>query len=153
MKRDIVLDERAIRSSIFKIIALGINYDCEIFINDILIGKHSGGYTSFELEIPEGVLHSGDDNRLQIFWTKPVEYPDYHSAWTQVSGWKNFNGIIRDIYLLATPKFWMNTVNVYTLLNEEMTQGIINVKAVLQSRNFFTVLDSTENKEGSLTYV
>ena len=153
LKRDIVLDEQAIRSSIFKIIALGINYDCEIFINDILIGKHSGGYTSFELEIPEGVLHSGDDNRLQIFVQNQLNIRTTIPPCTQVSGWKNFNGIIRDIYLLATPKFWMNTVNVHTLLNEEMTQGIINVKAVLQSRDFFTVLDSTENKEGSLTYV
>ena len=152
LKRDIALGERAIHSSVFKIVALGINYDCEIFINDILIGKHSGGYTSFELEIPEGVLHSGGDNRLQIFAQNRLDIRTTVPPCTQVSGWKNFNGIIRDIYLLATPKLWMNTVNVHTFLNEEMTQGTIHAKTVLRSRDFFTAPDSTEKKEGSLTY-
>ncbi len=153
LKRDIAIDEQAMHSSVFKIVALGINYDCEIFINDILIGKHSGGYTSFEIEIPEGVLHSGEGNRLQIFAQNQLNVRTTIPPCTQVSGWKNFNGIIRDIYLLATPKFWMNTINVHAFLNEEMTQGTIQIKTVLQSRDFFTVKDSAEKKEDPPAYM
>ncbi len=117
LKRDIELDEQAVHSSVFKVVALGINYDCDILINDILIGKHSGGYTSFEFEIPEGVLHAGTENRLQIFVQNQMNIRSTIPPCTQVSGWKNYNGIIRDIYLLATPKFCINTVHVHAFLN------------------------------------
>jgi hypothetical protein len=153
LKRDIELDEQAVHSSVFKVVALGINYDCDILINDILIGKHSGGYTSFEFEIPEGVLHAGTENRLQIFVQNQMNIRSTIPPCTQVSGWKNYNGIIRDIYLLATPKFFINTVHVHAFLNEETTQGTIHVKTVLQSRDFFTAADSARKKGGSPVYV
>ncbi|MEK6571721.1 MAG: hypothetical protein AABZ61_10155, partial [Bacteroidota bacterium] len=39
--------------SAFKLVAYGINYECEISINDIFVGKHVGGYTSFVFQVQE----------------------------------------------------------------------------------------------------
>jgi len=132
LKRGFVIDDQSLRSSTFKIVALGVNNDCEILINDILIGKHSGGYTSFEFEIPDGVLHPGEENRLQIFVQNQLNFRTSVPPSTQVWGWKNYNGILRDIYLLATPKLCISTAEIQTFLNDGTTQGTVRVKTNLR---------------------
>lgn len=93
-----LLDDRS-----FSIIAYGINYFAEVVINGIVIGKHSGGYTSFSLPVTRDVLHAGENtvrvtvnNFLKTRQTLPIN--------AQMSAPKNYGGIFRDIYLLVMPE-------------------------------------------------
>ncbi len=135
-RRTFTLNEELLNNFAFKFVALGINYECEIYINDVYVGKHVGGYTSFEFEIPEDALQIGKENtvkvmvnnRLNAFGTLPVR--------KHIWGWKNYGGILRDIYLLATPRLWVDRLHVQTRVDQEVQQAIVHLDGVLNNRRF-----------------
>jgi len=135
-RRTFTLNEELLNNCAFKFVALGINYECEVYINDVYIGKHVGGYTSFEFEIPEDALQIGKENnvkvtvsnRLNVYGTLPVR--------KQVWGWKNYGGILRDVYLLATPRLWVDRMRVQTHIDQQMQQATVHLDGVLNNRKF-----------------
>jgi beta-galactosidase len=107
----------------------GINYQCEILINDRFIVKHEGGFTPFSTLVPEGVIKESNntiqvriDNRLDFAKTIPlrnnVNYP------------KNYGGIYRDIYLIAAPKVFVNRVNLTSEVDINFNADIRNVVTI-----------------------
>jgi hypothetical protein len=70
--------------------------DAEIFVNDIRVGQHQGGYTGFSLDITKA-LHAGDNIiavRLNNKWNAQLN---------PRAGEHNFNGgIYRNVYLVTT---------------------------------------------------
>lgn len=87
----------------FSFVAYGINYHAEVVINGIVIGNHSGGYTSFNLPVQKEVLLPGE-NIIKItvnnFLRTRDTLPIYAQIWTP----KNYGGIFRDVYLLVQPE-------------------------------------------------
>ena len=130
------VDEGALASSVFVIHALGINQDCEIYINDYFIGKHTGGYTSFSFDIPENILQVGPenvikvavDNRLTARTTIPVR--------KQIWGWKNYGGFLRDIYIRTVPRLWIGRMRVTPVLSSTLEEGTVQVQATVSNQSF-----------------
>ncbi|HTP12155.1 MAG TPA: hypothetical protein VMM37_00925, partial [Bacteroidota bacterium] len=60
-QRKFRVGEDLINGCSFRFVAFGINYESEVFINDVFIGKHVGGYTSFTFDIPENALQMGPE--------------------------------------------------------------------------------------------
>lgn len=106
------IDKNTLNTSVIKFVALGINYECEIFVNDVFIGKHTGGYTSFEFEIPDEALQIDKENIIKIIVSNTLSAHNTIPVRKQVWGWKNFGGIVRDIYLLVTPRLWIDRLRV-----------------------------------------
>ena len=119
-RRSFTLNEELLKEYAFKFVALGINYDCEIYINEVFVGKHVGGYTSFEFEIPDDALQIGQENTIKVVVSDRLNARNTLPLWKQIWGWKNYGGILRDVYLLATPKLWIDRVHLRTSLNDEM---------------------------------
>jgi hypothetical protein len=134
--RTFVLDEKLLDTSAFKFVALGINYECEVFVNDVFIGKHVGGYTSFEFEIPEDALQIKQENTIKVIVNNRLSTYGTLPVRKQVWGWKNYGGILRDIFILVTPRIWMDRVHVRTELDEQMNEATVRLDGVLCSRNF-----------------
>ncbi len=134
--RTFTLNEELLNNFAFKFVALGINYECEVFINEVYVGKHIGGYTSFEFEIPEEALQIGKENTIKVIVNNRLNAYGTIPVRKQIWGWKNYGGILRDIYLLATPKLRVDRVNVRTSIQPKRQQAIVHLEGVLSNRRF-----------------
>jgi hypothetical protein len=135
-RHSFTVDEELLNSSVFKFVALGINYECEIYLNDVFIGKHIGGYTSFEFEIPEDALQIGPENSIKVVVDNRLNAKSTLPVRKQVWGWKNYGGILRDVYLLATPRLWVERVHMRTDINLQMQQSTLHLDGVVCNKKF-----------------
>jgi hypothetical protein len=136
LHRTFTVSEELLKKSAFKFVALGINYECEIYINEIFIGKHIGGYTSFEYDVPDDVLQIGQENTIKVVASNRLSARKTLPVWKQVWGWKNYGGILRDVYLLATPRLWVDRVHIHTSLNDQMNQATVRLECTLSNKQF-----------------
>ena len=144
--RKFTVDEEMLSQRAVKLVALGINYDAEVTVNDQFIGRHVGGYTSFEFEIPESVLRLGTENALKIVVQNDLNARTTLPLRKQIWGWKNYGGITRDIYLLLTPRTWIDAANIHSELGSDLRQGTVRVSATLTSARA-TLQESSGNDE------
>ncbi len=141
--RKFAIDEQLLASSAFKLVALGINYDAEIYVNDLFIGKHVGGYTTIEIEIPENTLQLGSENAIKVVVNNVLGSRSTVPLRKQIWGWRNYGGILRDIYLLAMPKVWIDGMRIQTDTSPDLRSATVRVRAVLNSRPLDQATDST----------
>lgn len=113
----------------FSLVAYGINYLSEIQINGSFVGRHIGGYSSFVFPIRENILQIGSENSIRIIVNNELDNISTIPLRHQVGGWKNYGGIFRDIYILATPKMYISE----TLIKAEYTPDYKNTKLKIRS--------------------
>jgi hypothetical protein len=131
----------------FKLVAFGINYEAEVYINETYIGKHEGGYTSFSMLVPDNVIQVGGENVIRIVvdnhWDSRSTLPLRQQIW----GWKDYGGIFRDIYLVSTPPLWIDDLTVSTDAVEPKVVRLL-VKSTISSRDLSS-FDTTALKTNS----
>ena len=96
----------------FHVVALGVNYDADIFVNGEFVGNHAGGYTSVVHPLPERLLQTGPDNVIQVSVSNHLDPRTSIPTRQHVWGWRNYGGITRDIYLLGTPRLFISDARV-----------------------------------------
>ncbi|MDP1676678.1 MAG: glycoside hydrolase family 2 TIM barrel-domain containing protein [Bacteroidota bacterium] len=106
------VDELSLQNNAFTIVCYGINYQAEVFINETFVGRHEGGYTSFELSVPDNIIQIGSENVIRVVVDNLLNHRSTFPLRPQVSGWKNYNGIVRDIFIVAAPKLRIEKVGV-----------------------------------------
>ena len=91
----------------FHVVCYGSNYSTDILVNGDFLGNHQGGYTSYAQAIPREVLQPGKENLIRIVVKNDLDarttLPLRQPAW----GWRNYGGVHRDLYLLATPRLFI----------------------------------------------
>lgn len=106
-----------------KLFATGLNIVSSIKINGVFVGSHAGGYTSFGFELLDSVLKPGQDNLIEIDIENFTDYssPIFNrpTSW----GWKNYSGIVREIYILFQPKVTVTSWKVDTELLNNFTNA------------------------------
>jgi hypothetical protein len=132
--RKFTLDKSTLSASSFHLVALGINHDAEIYVNDVFVGKHVGGYTTIDIDLPESALQLGSENAVKIIVNPSLSARSTLPLRKQIWGWRSYGGILRDIYLLVTPRLWIDHVSLKTSLSDDLTQGSIDVIGVLNSK-------------------
>lgn len=103
-KRKFAADEELIGRSAFRFVSYGINHTADVFINDLFIGRHAGGYTSFELPVPENAVQSGGENVIRIVTDNSLDHRTTFPLRAQVNGVRNYGGLTRDLFLVAVPR-------------------------------------------------
>lgn len=132
--RKFTLDRATLSSSAFHLVGLGINLDAEIYVNDVFVGKHVGGYTTVEIELPENALQLGSENALRIVVNNNLSARQTLPLRKQVWGWRDYAGILRDIYLLVTPRLWIDRLTYSANLSQDLTQASLDVTGILNSK-------------------
>jgi len=127
----------------FKLIAQGINHRSVIKVNDILIGNHIGGHTKFSFDIPESVIKIGSSNEITVIADNRYYKKNSFPYKPQVYGWKNYNGILREIYIKITPLVTIEDFYVSYNLNNNLDKAEFNVRFKIQ--NFNVVESNREN--------
>ncbi|MCX6139078.1 MAG: hypothetical protein NTV54_16480 [Ignavibacteriales bacterium] len=125
----------------FKVVAYGINYQCEIYINEIFVGKHEGGYTSFSLLIPENAIQIGTENVIRVVVDNRLNARNSLPLRQQIWGWKNYGGIFRDIFIVGMPPVWIDDVTLTTEGLEAKSCRLI-VSATVSARDIPVVTTS-----------
>lgn len=120
----------------FSLVAFGVNYEAEVYINDIFIGKHAGGSTSFQFDIPEDVIQSGDENAVTVVVSNVLTSRTTLPVRKQVWGWKTYGGILRDMFIVATPRLWVQTLAARPSVSADARSGLIEVRTTISNRNF-----------------
>ncbi|MCX7983821.1 MAG: hypothetical protein N3A63_02830 [Bacteroidetes bacterium] len=131
-QRTVTIDSSTLATSSLKLIAYGINNECEIFLNGIAVGKHETGFTVFEVPIPDGVLRGGQNNELQIIVRNTLNTQKTLPLRKQILDWKNYNGIIRDIFFLTYPRTSIDSVLIRTSVNTQLLQGIVDIQVSIR---------------------
>ncbi len=116
------------------LVMLGANYNITASINNDFITNHTGGYTSFISLIPAAVLQAGSQNVVKIVTDNKLDPTRTIPVRSQVWGWRNYGGILRDVYILATPKVFISSVATTPSLSVDFTVAKITVAAFIDGR-------------------
>jgi beta-galactosidase len=130
-RRTVDIPEDLLGDHVFKLVALGMNHDAEIFVNDIYIGRHIGGYTSFSIEIPADVLQSGPENAIEVVVHNDISAKATIPVRQQSWGWRTYGDILRDLSLIAYPNLWIDELRPVITYNAEARTGSISLETVL----------------------
>ncbi len=120
----------------FILVAYGINNQSEIQINGNFVGRHIGGYASFVLPIRENILQVGKENAIRITTDNKLTATSTLPLRHMVGGWRNYGGIFRDIYILATPKLFINEAVVTSELTPDYKNAKLKISATIENVGF-----------------
>ncbi len=135
----------------FSLVAYGINYQCEININGNFITRHIGGYSSFVSTIRENILQIGNENTIKIIVNNELNTKSTIPLRHQVIGWKNYGGIFRDIYLLATPKIYISDPLVKLEISSDYKNAKLRIKSLIENSGF-ALPDEEKSKNTYIGY-
>ena len=132
----------------FRFIAYGINYYCEIYINEQFLGKHSGT-SPFQFRIPDYTLKEGINtiqilcrNRLSAHETVPVAEQLYDPV--------NAGGIFRSVGIAATSAVWAQDTRLESNITGDGKTVSMNYTTILHSGSVNRLRsDSVDNKTRS----
>ncbi|MEK9139013.1 MAG: glycoside hydrolase family 2 TIM barrel-domain containing protein, partial [Bacteroidota bacterium] len=88
----------------FYLVMFGTNHACEVSLNGDFITTHLGGYTSFVQSIPTNTLQAGKENVIKVLVSNELDGRKTLPLRSNVWGWKNYGGILRDVFIHAVPK-------------------------------------------------
>ncbi len=127
-ERAISVDSSILSTSTLKFVSYGVNNECEVFINNIFIGRHSGGFSVFEFLIPDGVIKGQQPNTIQVIVRNKIDFSQNIPPRTQIWGWKNYNGLLRDVFLFVIPRLNLDYVNIRTRFTPQTAYGEVLIE-------------------------
>ena len=96
----------------FSLVVYGINHQSEISINGNFISRHQGGNASFIVPIPANIIQMGEENSIKVAVDNELTPTTTLPIRQQAGGWRTYGGIFRDIYILATPRLFIEDIEV-----------------------------------------
>lgn len=152
--RRFTVSDSLLEHSAFSLVAFGINYEAEIFVNDIFIGKRVGGSTSFQFDIPDDIIQRGEENAVRVVVSNVLSARSTLPVRKHTWGWRTYGGILRDIFILATPRVWVQAVHVTPSVGPDGRTGTVQVQATISNRNFPPLArpDTTQRRATSVKY-
>lgn len=141
-----------------------VDYECHIWLNGYLAGKHTGGHAQFELPISD-FLHSGKNQIFLIVQDdKQCDRPRGKQYWKNEADrcwYTNTTGIWKSVWLEFTPKIYvshvkltpdidMRCLELEAYLSESCTGSLhveISYKGILKKTVSFTFTDSCYLRE------
>lgn len=130
-----------------KLVALGINYRCSISLNGVYLAAHEGGYVSFSVDLAPEFLNFGGTNEIEIKVDNELDPRYTIPPRSQIWGWRNYGGIFRDIYLLSTPRTFVDGARLRSTLEEDLRRGTLGVE--IRFKSFTTTPPGVSPPPGS----
>jgi hypothetical protein len=104
-KKQFQLNDAALRNYMFLLVAEGISYESEIYINNNFIVKNPYGYNSIIMPLDENFL--SNTNEIVIHADNYIDYSSTLPLRNQIEFNRIYTGISRDIYIMAMPKVFV----------------------------------------------
>lgn len=126
----------------FMLVMFGVNHACDVSINGDFITTHAGGYTTFTQPIPQNTLQAGNQNIIKVAVNNELDprktLPLRSTTW----GWRNYGGILRDVFILAVPKLAIEDVGAKSEYSEENGKGSVALDVSFEGTPESSVGDS-----------
>ncbi len=116
----------------FSLVMLGVNYNCEVYINGDFVTTHVGGYTSVAQPIARTVLQVGAENVIRVTVNNQLDARRTIPLRVQLWGWRNYGGILRDVFLLGRPKLSVQKVDIKTQLVQDGKSARVLVRGLVE---------------------
>lgn len=133
-QRTFTLTGELLDNHVFTLVVYGINYQSEISINGTYVTRHVGGFSSFTVPIGENILQEGAENVISISVDNTLTPRTTIPPRQYVGGWRNYGGIFRDIYLLATPKLFIGETDVKTSVSPDYKTAKLRIRSTIENR-------------------
>ena len=133
----------------FFLVMFGTNHACEVSLNGDFITSHAGGYTSFIQPIPKNTLQIGKENVIKIAVNNELDPRKTLPLRSNVWGWRNYGGILRDVFILAVPKLAINDVVATSTYSPDEGTAKIAVDATFEGMLEASGKDDANSKRGS----
>lgn len=144
-RKNLQFDNKLVKDYTWSLFFLGLDDNVEVYLNDQLIGKYFGGMTPFTVKIPQNLIHS-QTNVLKLLVT-PAD--DFSSKIRELNifSQKLSIGLVREVFLVATPHIWVKDINFKTKLNNDYTNAQINAKVNIASGEINSLLSQSYMKD------
>ncbi len=117
----------------FHLVMYGSNYSTDILVNGEYVGHHDGGYTGFVQTLPQVALHPGGENLIQVYVNNALDGKNTLPTRQLVWGWRNYGGVHRDIFLLATPHVYIKDASYTADVSDDLTKARVFARATIES--------------------
>lgn len=116
----------------FLLVMFGVNHSCDVSINGDFITTHAGGYTTFTQPILQNTLQPGKENVIKVVVDNELNprktLPLRSSTW----GWRNYGGILRDVFIMAVPKLAIDDVVATSEYSPDNGKARVNLDATFE---------------------
>ncbi len=127
-QRNFELTREHLDKYVFQIVMLGENYSADVSVNGEFVTSREGGYAGILEPISENVLQPGSANILRVSVSNILSPKSTLPLRPAVWGMRNDGGILRDIFLLGTPRLSIRNVVIRTDLTENLQNARFNVR-------------------------
>ncbi len=124
----------------YKIIALGINYRCSIFINNKFLGTHQGGFTSFSFDIEHSLIHAGRENSIKIIVSNHLDTRGTIPLKHNPMSLPNYGGIFREIFLQLVPLLSLENINYEIKSSSDTNLCYVDLRLNLHQYRFTPII-------------
>jgi hypothetical protein len=152
-RRKLTITAAQIDSFDFHFVMLGSNYNTEVTINGEFITNHAGGYTSFVVPIPPNVLQVGTENVIQVTTDNELDARKTLPLRPLVWRWRNYGGILRDVFILGTPRLAIREVQVGTDLTADLSAATVSVTGTFDGVEPEVRLEGEQPKRAATGFV
>lgn len=128
---------------VFQLVMFGVNYQSEITINGERVGRHLGGYSSFTEPISANLLQPGGENTISVQVDNELTPKTTMPLRQQVGGWRSYGGISRDIYILATPKLYIDDVGMEYTISADGRFTTVQIRPDILDKGFLSNDENT----------
>ena len=115
---------------------LGAAHTCDVYLNNILLAHHEGGYSTFRMDITD---HLDEDNLLCV----AVDNSNNDRVYPQKADFTFYGGIYRDVNLILVPEKHFE-------LCKNGTPGI-KVTPIVNGANATVTVETWQNGDGEVT--
>ncbi len=133
----------------YKLVFYGINYKCNVKVNDVFIENHSSP-NWFEINLSKDDLNFSETNTLLIEVSNKLSSNTIPSQ-MQVDGWRNYGGIFREIYLIINSQVYISDTEIKYYFNSDYSKVNAEIISQITDNNFISVTDDeTVNYENTI---
>ena len=131
-ERTFTLTPGQLDSCAFSLVMFGAGEGVEVSLNGEFLTSHPGGFASFVQVIPASYLLVGPENRITVVVDNRLDPRGTLPVRAGVWEGRNYGGILRDIFLLATPRIYVKDVQVEGELDESAARGVIRASVAVE---------------------
>ncbi len=125
-QKDIRIQKNLLSSHSFQLYFLGLESHVEVYLNNQFVGKYLGSGTPFYVLLPNKMI-AGENNQLKLVITETETQAKLIKENSLFSK-KSYLGLIREAFLIGTPKVWVSDLKYSTTPNGSNYKIKINTK-------------------------
>lgn len=141
-EKDFVIPAFQMRNNLLKLVFFGLNYTADISVNGVIIYRHSGGEMPLMIDLPRDILSEDGNNVLNVHLYYELDSENTIPLKQRFLFPQNFGGILRDVFIHLRPNISLKEIFVERSLDLQRSEAEINLKAILENREFVTLTDS-----------